>query len=42
MSRKMNIITWKAYLSNSYYEYEVARNLVMRSKNKNFHSRYFI
>ena len=31
----MNIITWKAYLRNSYYEYELARNLATRSKNQN-------
>ena len=29
----MNIITWKAYLRNSYYEYELARNLATCSKN---------
>ena len=23
----MNIITWKAYLKNSYYEYELTRNV---------------
>ena len=31
----MNIITWKAYLRNSYYEYELARNLPTRNKNQN-------
>ena len=38
----MNIITWKAYLRNSYYEYELARNLAKRSKNQNIHSRFFV
>ena len=33
----MNINTWKAYLRNSYYEYEHARNLATRSKNQNIH-----
>ena len=36
ISRTMNIITWKAYLRNEYYEYELARNLATRSKNKIF------
>ena len=31
----MNIISWKAYLRNSYYEYELARNQATRSKNQN-------
>ena len=38
----MNIITWKAYLKNSHYEYEIARNLAMHSKNWNIHSRFFV
>ena len=29
-------ITWKAYLGNSYYEYELSRNLATSSKNKTF------
>ena len=32
----MNIITWKAYLRNLYYDYELARNLATRSKNQTF------
>ena len=28
----MNITTWKAYLRNSYYECELARNLMTRAK----------
>ena len=32
----MNIITWKAYLRNSYHEYELPRNLVTRSKIETF------
>ena len=38
----MNIMTWKAYLRNSYYQYRLARNLATRSKNQNIHSRFFI
>ena len=38
----MNIITWKAYLRNLYYEYEFARNLATRSKNQNIHSRFLV
>ena len=38
----MNIITQKAYLRNSYYEYELARILAMRNKNENIHSRFFV
>ena len=38
----MNIITWKAYLRNSYYEYELARNLASPSNNQNIHSRSFV
>ena len=40
--RAMNIITWKAYLRNSYYEYELAINLATRSKNQNFNSQFFV
>ena len=42
VSRIMNIKTWKAYLRNSYYEYELSRNLATRSKNRNIYSRFFI
>ena len=42
MSQTINIITWKAYLRNSYYEYEIAENLTMHSKNRNICSRVFI
>ena len=42
ISRTMNIITWKAYLRNSYYEYEFARNLAMHGKNRNIYSWFFI
>ena len=36
----MNIITWKTYLRNPYYECELARNLATRSKNQSIHSRF--
>ena len=38
----MNIITWKADLRNSYYEYKLARNLTTHSKNQNIHSQFFV
>ena len=38
----MNIINWKAYLRNSYYEYKLAKNLATRSKNQNIHFRFFV
>ena len=41
-SRTMNIINWKAYLRNSYHEYELARKLTTRSKNRNIHSWFFL
>ena len=42
ITRTMNIITWKVYLRNSYYEYERGRNLATLSKNPNIHSRFFV
>ena len=40
--RTINTTTWKAYLRNSYYEYELAKNLATRSKNENIHSLFFV
>ena len=37
ISRTVNIITWKAYLRNSCYKYELASNLATRSINQNIH-----
>ena len=41
-NKSNNEWTWKPYLKNSYYEYELARNLATRNKNQNIHSRFFV
>ena len=38
----MNIITWKAYLRNSYYEYELSKNLATRGLQTAFTADYVL
>ena len=40
--QKMNIINRKAYLRNSYYQYELSRNLAGRNKSEVFIRGFYI